>query len=470
MIDDYTIAEERKNTGNAEYKAQNYHAALKYYSDALSLSPENSAYLGNRAACYMMLANYREALNDAKMSIQLDSKFEKGYIRAAKCCILLGDLVQTEQIIKKFLELDASNTALKTEIQSLKQLRTLEEKANQCYERQDYRTCLYNIESALKVAQACQRFKLLKAECLALLGRMEEANDIAINIMKVDSTNCDAIYVRGLTLYYNDNLEKGIMHFERTLMLDPDHKKAKMMRNKSKSLKERKEQGNECFKTGKYLDALAIYSEALNIDPLNKEINSKLYYNRALVNTKLGNLADAIRDCTDALKINDKYVKALLKRARCQYDLENFEEAIKDYEIALKLDKSMEVKNALKDAKLQLKKSKRKDYYKILGITKSATEDEIKKAYRKRALVHHPDRHANATDEEKKDQEKKFKEVGEAYTILSDPNKRSRYDNGHDLEDMDMPEFDPNQIFRQYFSFSSDSQGFGGNSFSFHFG
>lgn len=235
----------------------------------------------------MMLANYKEALNDAKHSIQLDSKFEKGYLRAAKCCLLLGDLVQTEQIIKKFLELDPSNTALKAEIQSLKQLRTLEEKANLCYERQDYRTTLYNVDSALKIGQACQRYKLLKAECLAFLGRIEEANDIAIGIMKIDSSNCDAIFVRGLTLYYNDNLEKGIMHFERTLTLDPDHKKAKIMRIKSKSLKERKEQGNECFKTGKYREALAIYTEALAIDPLNKEINSKLHYNRALVNTKV---------------------------------------------------------------------------------------------------------------------------------------------------------------------------------------
>jgi len=54
-------------------------------------------------------------------------------------------------------------------------------------------------------------------------------------------------------------------------------------------------------------------------------------------------------------------------------------------------------------------------------------------------LIHHPDRHANATDEEKKEEEKKFKEVGEAYTVLSDPIKKGRYDNGQDLEEMDMP-------------------------------
>ena len=68
----------------------------------------------------------------------------------------------------------------------------------------------------------------------------------------------------------------------------------------------------------------------------------------------------------------------------------------------------------LQEAKLELKKSKRKDYYKILGVEKSANEDEIKKAYRKRAMVHHPDRHSSASEDEKKDHETKFKEVSES--------------------------------------------------------
>ena len=64
-----------------------------------------------------------------------------------------------------------------------------------------------------------------------------------------------------------------------------------------------------------------------------------------------------------------------------------------------------------------------KDYYKILGVAKSASADEIKKAYRKMALKYHPDR--NKGD---KSAEAKFKEISEAYAVLSDTEKRKQYD------------------------------------------
>lgn len=68
---------------------------------------------------------------------------------------------------------------------------------------------------------------------------------------------------------------------------------------------------------------------------------------------------------------------------------------VRDARIRFMLDAEclpLEHKQLLKNAQLELKKSKRKDYYKILGVDKNASEDEIKKAYRKRALMHHPGR------------------------------------------------------------------------------
>ena len=67
--------------------------------------------------------------------------------------------------------------------------------------------------------------------------------------------------------------------------------------------------------------------------------------------------------------------------------------------------------------------AQKRDYYEVLGVSKTASEEEIKKAYRKIAIQYHPDR--NPGD---KQAEEKFKEAAEAYNVLHDPQKRQQYD------------------------------------------
>ena len=72
--------------------------------------------------------------------------------------------------------------------------------------------------------------------------------------------------------------------------------------------------------------------------------------------------------------------------------------------------------------------AEKRDYYEVLGVDKSASLDDIKQAYRKAALKWHPDRWVSGSDAEKKTAEEKFKEASEAYSVLSDPDKKARYD------------------------------------------
>jgi DnaJ family protein B protein 4 len=117
-----------------------------------------------------------------------------------------------------------------------------------------------------------------------------------------------------------------------------------------------------------------------------------------------------------------------------------------------------------------------KEYYEILGLNKDASKENIKKAYRKLALKYHPDKHAKKSESEKKVAEEKFKQISEAYQVLSDPKTKKKYDmfgkqgsngpngfNGGGFNGGSFGSNDAFNIFNQFFN--NDKSGF-----SFNFG
>uniref|UniRef100_A0A8C8GWW4 DnaJ homolog subfamily C member 7 n=1 Tax=Oncorhynchus tshawytscha TaxID=74940 RepID=A0A8C8GWW4_ONCTS len=419
-------AESFKEQGNAYYIKKDYSEAFSYYTKAIDMCPKNASYYGNRAATLMMLSRHREALEDSQQAVRLDDTFMKGHLREGKCHLSLGNAMAASRCFHRVLELEPDNSQAQQEVKNADSVLEYEKMAELGFEKHDFRMVVFCMDRALESASACHRFKVLKAECLAMLGRYPEAQSVASDILRMDATNGDALYVRGLCLYYEDCIDKAVQFFVQALRMAPDHEKARLACRNAKALKAKKEDGNKAFKDGNYDAAYELYSEALTIDPNNIKTNAKLFCNRGTVGSK-------------------------------------YDEAVRDYEKVYQTEKTKEHKHLLKNAQLELKKSKRKDYYKVLGVDKNATEDEIKKAYRKRALMHHPDRHSSASAEVQKEEEKKFKEVGEAFTVLSDPKKKSRYDSGHDMEDDtgNMGDFDANNIFKAFFG------GGGGQGYSF---
>jgi DnaJ family protein C protein 7 len=128
-----------------------------------------------------------------------------------------------------------------------------------------------------------------------------------------------------------------------------------------------------------------------------------------------------------AINLNEDYMKAHHKQAKLLMTKGMFKEAVREYEWIHLADPSTVNKRFLEAAKMKFMISKKKDYYKILGIERTAGTKKIKKVYREVAKKHHPDKYQNAS-ESKKEQKKIMKDVNEAYAVLKDPMKRLIYD------------------------------------------
>lgn len=160
------------------------------------------------------------------------------------------------------------------------------------------------------------------------------------------------------------------------------------------------------------------FSEVLKIDPTNKTVMTSGYSKRAYVRISLNNLKGAYDDLTEALKIDNLNKKALLHRAIVHGKLEEYENCIDDCEFYLKIESTSQVEDIKKSSEQKLKSRPKIDSHKILGVPENASAEEIKKGYKSKSLLYHPDKHPNATELDIKKLKRMLIQVQTAYFSL----------------------------------------------------
>lgn len=265
-----------------------------------------------------------------------------------------------------------------------------------------------------------RKWALMRGEAYLKMGNVNslgDAQNVAMSLLRSNSRDPEALVLRGRVLAAQGEGDKAIQHFRSALECDPDFKNAIKYLRATQKLERTKDEGNTMFKTGKYQDAITKYTEALEIDPTQRVTNAKILSNRALCYMRTKEYKSAIADCAKALELDPSYTKARKTKAKAMGADGDWEEAVRELKGIQEVNPSEPgIAQEIRNAELELKKSKRKDYYKILGVDKDCGETEVKKAYRKLAIVHHPDK--NPGDEAAAE---RFKDIGEAYECLSDP-------------------------------------------------
>ncbi|CAD8145329.1 unnamed protein product [Paramecium pentaurelia] len=466
----------KKEEGNKFFAEKKYDEAIKCYSEAIDHNPNEPIYYSNRAACYIPLRQYKKALDDTEQALKRDSNNVKTLRRKAIALQNLGRLEECVNSLNAALQITPGDQSLKQEYLTAQQAFQSYQEGLKQIQNEDYQKALYQFQQVIQVCSQSLEIQILFVECLAKCGENERASKWLMQIQSEHGTTPDVYYLKGIIDLYNGNSERAKKILIDGMKVDPDNKKCREALKKARKCEELKEKGNQLLQQVKLNDAIECYTEALSVDPYNRKINSIIYANRGLVKQKMSQHKEAIEDFTKSIELNPQYYKALMRRAESYDKLGQFGESVHDYQQVIQIEPSLEQEMAqkLREAQKKEKLAKKKDYYKILEVGRDATENEIKKSYRKLALLWHPDKLKDKDEETKQIGQQKFRDIAEAYAVLSDKKKKELFDSGVDPNDQSGGfdgGVDPTQVFQMFFGGGGGFQQFpfGGSGVRFEF-
>lgn len=467
-----------KESGNKDFQVGKYSAAVQQYSEAIKLCGSNNPMPGifnNRCAAFILLNNFKNALKDGRKVVEFEPNNVKAHTRILKCCLALGRVEEGRQSVSKIVDADPEVEKMKVDLENVD---ILYRKALEFETKNNLKSALERINQALKLSPDSAHFITLKAKFYAIEKNIASARKALAKLDMRDQNvkTCLYHFVMGLCFYYEDDLERAISGFGEA---KKELSEAKEWHDKALAMHNAFISGNRVLKIGgSYSSALNSIDKGLTLDKENSVYMAKMFYTRALLNTKYERLEAAVTDCTNTIEHDTHHVKAFAKRGSLYLELHKYEEAVIDLEEAHRLKPSPETRRELEDAKRRKAKADRRkhSHYEVLGVDKGATHEEIKKAYRAKAREFHPDKHANANKEEQDLMEAKMKEIAAANQCLSDSTSKEQYDrklermlmnDDSDMEDYDSDEecdfgFDVDDFFFHIFGLYVSGGGMGG--------
>lgn len=380
--------------------------------------------------------------------------------------------------------------SLKMQLQSVtevKQLRTVGEKAIAVEDFEKASKSFASVVAGGVTADA--QLRLLWARSLAGQREYVAAAKEAQQAIAIDPDLLSAYMLRAEALFNMGQVEKAVRLLREALQRDPDNEVAqqhlKKLRRLVQDLHGLKEGVKTAIDKRRFEEAAALCAEGLTLNPEDKQLQAHFYSSRAKANSMIARsraqgitreqreaasggasenvmlklmmsntvpAEDAtnpragvaacwrrcLQDANSAISADQTLQQPYLLKAQALQEMERWAEAEGTLQQCFanvhgaRHDQS--VLQKLAEAQFLIRKANRPDIYAKLGVGSKASEKEIRAAYKKAALQYHPDRFGDANDAAKKEAEGKFKELGEALSILTDEFTRKLWDEGHDLE------------------------------------
>lgn len=445
--------------------------ALLYFDAAIARDPTNFVTIFQRGAAYLSLGKSSQASEDFDRVLNIKPDFEGALLQRARLRANTADWAGAID------DLGKAGKKSSPEYQELLDARNADHLARDAEKRGAWETCISQANVAIMKASAALSLRQTRAHCRFEKGETEEGvNDLA-HVLQISPGLVEPhLQMSSMLFYALGDTDRGVTQIRKCLHSDPDSKACNRLYRRQKQLIKRLNGLRDFMNKRKFLNAVNLLVGAGGESSLIEDVKGDIQHARQaghihptapnnLYIMLVENTCEAYRQvcfsqtpgcnfsladksekqsqmskkalpyCSESLELNARSLSGLLFKAQVALDEDRFEDAINTLNGAKEYHSdSKEVHTLLQRAHVLLKRSKQKDYYKVLGVSRDADERAIKRAYRQLTKQHHPDK-AVARGVPKEEAEKKMAAINEAYEVLSDPELKARYDSGDDPND-----------------------------------